>query len=89
MVSPLKTRVPVLAIAHPVVAMVMVPPDGLKLPPLTLSAPFTVKSLEVVVVPVIVRLLKASVPELVMDPSVIVMVPAEGEKFALEPTLNA
>ena len=51
MVSPLKANVPELTMLHPVVAMVIMPAEGLKLADVpTVNAPLTVKELAVVTV---------------------------------------
>jgi len=83
-VKPLKVNVPLFTTDQPVVAKVIVPEDGLKLAEVpTVKAPFTVKLAELVTVAELarVKLLKVSVPVLVIDaPLFIVIVPAEGVK---------
>jgi hypothetical protein len=86
MVSPEKIKlVPEFTILHPVVAMVMVPPDGLNVAVDELvNAPFMVKEEDVVTVApeAIVRLLKVRVPELAIEePVFMVIVPADGDKL--------
>lgn len=82
-VKPWKVKVPLLAIEDPLV-MVMVPEEGERFPPETSSADAIVKSEEVVVVPLTVKLLKTSdVPEFTIEPPVIVIVPDEGAKVAV------
>jgi len=84
MVKPLKTKVPELVIAQLVVAMVIVPLEGVRLPPETFKVPLTVKSLEVEVVPLTVKLLKTklvvALPLLTIEPPVMVIVPSVGAK---------
>lgn len=93
MVKPLKIKVPELVIAQLVVAMVIIPPEGVRLPPLTFKVLLTVKSLPVLVVPVTVRLLKTKLvvlpPLLTMEPPVIVIVPSVGAKVLPELMVKA
>ena len=73
-----------MVIAQLVVAIVIVPPEGVRFPPETFRVLLTVKSLEVVVVPLTVRLLKTKLavppPLLTIEPPVMVMVPLVGAK---------
>ena len=86
MVSPENVSVPVFVMVHPVVAIVMVPPEAIKLPAETFKAAFILKLEEVVIVPVIVRPENIRVPVLVivlLAPD-IVIVPPLGDKFPPE-----
>jgi len=94
MVNPLNVNVPSLTMDQPVEVIVMVPADGAKVTPLlTVNAPLTEK--EAVGwdegVPEIVKFLKVNVPELTIDHPVpfIVIVPEDGAKFFVAPTVNA
>ena len=84
MVKPLKIKMLELVMAQLVVAMVIIPPEGVRLPPETFSVLLTVKSLEVLGLPVIVRLLKTKLlvdpPLLTIEPPVKVIVPSVGAK---------
>lgn len=93
MVKPLKIKVPEFVIAQLVVAMVMVPLEGVRLPPETSRVLLTVKSLEVLGLPVIVRLLKTKLlvdpPLLIIEPPVKVIIPAVGARVLPELTVKA
>lgn len=79
-----------MTIDQPVVAIVIVPADGDKLPLApTFNAPLIVKLDEVVVVPLIVRPENARVLELEIEPPVMVTVPPAGEKLPAAPTERA
>ena len=80
---------PELAILQPVPAIVIIPAEGDKLAPAPmLKVPFTVKPEEVVVVPVVLRLAKTKVPELLIEPAFLVTVPPVGEKLPVAPTVK-
>ena len=72
--------------------MVIVPPEGERLPPETFRVALTVKSEEVVVAPVIVRLLKTRLvvapPLLTIEPPVKVIVPEVGARVIPVLTVN-
>jgi len=93
MVKPLKIKVPELVIAQLVVAMVIVPLEGVRLPPETFRVLLTVKSLEVEVILVTVRLLKTKFvvlpPLLAIEPPVMVIVPSVGAKVLPELIVKA
>lgn len=94
MVSPLKVNVPELLTDHPVPVIVIVPSVGVNLlPAVTVSVPANKKLAEggVCGVPAMVRPLKVNIPELLRPHKipVMVIVPAEGEKFAPDPTFKA
>ena len=75
---------------QPVVAIVIVPAEGDKLPLTPIfKAPLIVKLDEVVVVPLIVSPENAKVFELAIEPLVNVTVPPAGEKFPAAPTERA
>ena len=86
-VKPLKVKVPLLVMDQPVVFIVIVPEDGLKLADVpTVKTPLRPKLDEVVTVAelAIVKLLKVKLPLFVMDePLFMVIVPAEGVKVPL------
>ena len=91
-VKPLNVRFPGFEMDAPLF-MVIAPADGLKVDAEfpSVNTPLMLKLLEVVTVAVfeIVKLLNVSVPELeIDDPSPIVIVPLEGVKVALVPTVN-
>ncbi len=76
-------------IDQPVVAIVIVPADGTKLPLAPIArAPFTVKSDESVTVPFILSPANANVPEFEIAPPVIVIAPLDGERLAEVPTVR-
>jgi len=88
----LNTNNPELEITEPL-PTVIVPAEGLKLPPMfTVKFPRTEKLLDVVTVAelAIAKLLYCNVPELeIEEPLSMVMVPLEGENVEPVPTLNA
>ena len=67
---------------------VTVPAEAVKVLELA-KFPETLKLELVVVMPVILTLTNAKVPELLIDPPDLVMVPPAGEKFPVPPTVNA
>ena len=92
MVKPEKTKVPELIMVQPLVFIVIVPPEGERLPE-TFKVLLIVKSLEVLVVPLTVRLLKTKFvvlpPLLTIEPPVMVIVPAVGAKVFPELMVKA
>lgn len=79
-----------LTIDHPVVAKVMVPAEGTRLPAAPIvNAPFTVKLEPVVVVPLMVRPPKVRTLEFVIDPPAIVIVIPLPVRVVPDPTVKS
>jgi hypothetical protein len=69
---------------------VIVPPEVVRVPEVEVISPVTEKVAAVLTLPAMARFLKAKVPEFDIVPPVMVIVPAEGEKFAEEaPTVRS